>query len=184
MQRYDPTEAYLVARTSVGPGEDDCWLWTLKPDRDGYGVAHLAGRQWRAHRLSYTHYVGPIPDGHDLDHTCENRICVRPSHLEPVTNLENFVRKYLRQGRTREEAEKLAAFDREHVRREQEFKVKNREKRQAAAAAGVVAGTVVRRTTGRSAALWVVEEVRPSHGETVWLKIKSKTSGREELERV
>ena len=73
--------AYLDARISRGDGADDCWTWTLKPDRDGYGVASFGGRQWRAHRLSYTVHVGDIPDGHDLDHVCETRLCVRPSHL-------------------------------------------------------------------------------------------------------
>ncbi|WP_374460028.1 HNH endonuclease signature motif containing protein [Microbacterium sp.] len=104
------TGQYLASRTTVGPGPDDCWLWTNKPDRDGYGVAHAAGKQWRAHRLSYRFHVGPIPDGHELDHTCEVRLCVRPSHLAPVaSNFENFVSKYLRQGRAREAAEQLAA---------------------------------------------------------------------------
>lgn len=39
------TGRYLASRTIVGPGPDDCWLWTNEPDRDGYGVAHVAGKQ-------------------------------------------------------------------------------------------------------------------------------------------
>ena len=119
-----PIGDYLAARTAAGPGENDCWLWTNKPDRDGYGVATTTGKQWRAHRLSYRFHVGPIPDGHELDHTCEIRLCVRPSHLVPVaSNFENFVNKYVRQGRTREVAEQLAAWDVKHIEREHELKV-------------------------------------------------------------
>lgn len=36
--------------------------------------------------------VGPIPEGMDLDHTCRNRGCVNPEHLEPVTTQVNTLR--------------------------------------------------------------------------------------------
>lgn len=73
---------------------EECWVWRggLKPN--GYGQFGL-DRQRRsayAHRVAYTLYVGPIPDGLTLDHLCRNRRCVNPSHLEPVTAVENFRR--------------------------------------------------------------------------------------------
>lgn len=148
------TGQYLVARTVVGPGPDDCWLWTNRPDRDGYGVAHVAGKQWRAHRLSYRFYVGPIPDGHELDHTCEVRLCVRPSHIAPVaSNFENFVNKYLRQGRTRAVAEQLAAWDVKHIEREHELKVAFRRAATEAAERGIVVGARVVRSRRRDATI-------------------------------
>lgn len=33
-----------------------------------------------------------IPDDLQLDHLCRNRLCVNPSHLEPVTCRENVLR--------------------------------------------------------------------------------------------
>ena len=45
--------------------------------------------QMLAHRWSYEHFVGHIPDGLTIDHLCRNRRCVRPDHLEPVTSGEN-----------------------------------------------------------------------------------------------
>jgi hypothetical protein len=74
-----------------------CWLWTGTTGRDGYGkigVKRADGtwRSLRAHRVSYEIHVGPIPDGLHLDHLCRNRRCVRPDHLEPVTNRVNSLR--------------------------------------------------------------------------------------------
>jgi hypothetical protein len=45
-----------------------------------------------AHRIAYELVVGPIPGGLTLDHLCENRACVKPDHLEPVTMIENVKR--------------------------------------------------------------------------------------------
>ena len=40
----------------------------------------------------YELMVGPIPDGLVIDHVCNNRGCVRPDHLRPVTQRENILR--------------------------------------------------------------------------------------------
>ena len=68
---------------------DGCWLWTKSIDYGGYGRIGQRGVNARAHRVSYEHFVGPIPDGLSLDHLCRNRRCVNPDHLEPVTGSEN-----------------------------------------------------------------------------------------------
>lgn len=74
----------------------DCWVWTGARKTGGYGtVRKNDGRRkfsYSAHRASYEEFVGPIPDGLELDHLCRNRLCINPSHLEPVTRSENIRR--------------------------------------------------------------------------------------------
>lgn len=70
-----------------------CWTWTGSVLPSGYGkisTGPLAAQSGTtAHRAVYEAFVGPIPEGLHLDHLCRNRLCVRPDHLEPVTQAEN-----------------------------------------------------------------------------------------------
>lgn len=70
---------------------DTCWLWK-GAIANTYGSFSINGRMLKAHRLAYEHYIGKIQDGMFLDHLCRVRHCVRPDHLEPVTNRENMRR--------------------------------------------------------------------------------------------
>lgn len=69
-----------------------CWEWTGPLSTAGYGQLFIEGKNRPAHRISYEAHVGPIEDGLHIDHLCRNRKCVNPSHLEPVTPLENIMR--------------------------------------------------------------------------------------------
>ena len=72
---------------------ETCWLWTAAVNRvGGYGHFRVGLRTVYAHRLSYEWANGPIPDGLTIDHLCRVTTCVRPSHLEVVTNRENILR--------------------------------------------------------------------------------------------
>lgn len=72
------------------PELGQCWVWMPKPQKSGYGSFGVPGRSiGYAHRYSYELNIGPIPDGLHIDHVCRNRICVRPAHLEAVTQQEN-----------------------------------------------------------------------------------------------
>lgn len=93
---------------------DGCWLWTGAKVK-GYGRFKVwRDGRWthvRAHRWAYEALEGPIPPGIYPDHlchtndlacpggpTCPHRACVRPDHLEPVTDEENRRRANARRG--------------------------------------------------------------------------------------
>ena len=84
----DRFEKHFIPEPNSG-----CWLWlsaTIVSRRGGpYGTVGndvgLLPKQLLAHRASYTIYVGKISEGHDIDHACQNTLCVNPEHLEALT---------------------------------------------------------------------------------------------------
>lgn len=88
--RTEDVATYIDER--ISEDENGCWNWRLALNTGGYGLCFR--RDWRglAHRFTYTHLVGTIPDGMQLDHLCRKRACVNPDHLEPVTAATNVQR--------------------------------------------------------------------------------------------
>ena len=90
-------ERYLWSFVRVPAHPDGCWIWTgdQTPDNYGYGgfLRRLTpGRSSLAHRAVFELYHGEISPGLVLDHLCRVTLCVKPDHLEPVTNAENIRR--------------------------------------------------------------------------------------------
>lgn len=96
------TLARFLGKTKRSPS--GCWLWRGAATRD-YGTLWVNGRLEKAHRLSYEHFNGPIPDGMMVDHVCTTRMCVNPSHLEIVTNSSNQLRANQRRKEAAERTE-------------------------------------------------------------------------------
>ena len=82
----------FTAKTHIT--ESGCIEWTAARDRNGYPQLTLSGKSKYAHVVAYEHWVGPVPDGHEVDHLCRNRGCVNPTHLEAVTEFINKSRRY------------------------------------------------------------------------------------------
>lgn len=85
-------EKYLTRFDAKVDKTGDCWLWTGTRIDAGYGVVHRNGKRLYAHRVAYEDAIGPIPVGLVIDHLCRVKRCVRPEHLEPVTQAENVRR--------------------------------------------------------------------------------------------
>jgi hypothetical protein len=79
-----PAEERFVARVGIGDG---CWEWQgyrfiRRGHTTGYGKFGVTPTKTvQAHRYAYELWIGPIPDGMIVHHTCENYACVRPDHL-------------------------------------------------------------------------------------------------------
>ena len=78
--------------SKVDKRDDGCWEWTAYRMKNGYGTLRVATKGWLAHRFAYQEFVGPIPDGLEIDHLCRNRACVNPDHLEAVDHRTNLMR--------------------------------------------------------------------------------------------
>lgn len=107
--RNDPRPVMERFLSGVDTASNGCRLWTgtVNP-RTGYGMISIGGKDYYTHRLAYTLFVGPIPDGMVIDHTCHNRDasckrgdqclhrrCTNPEHLEPVPHRTNLIRSHL-----------------------------------------------------------------------------------------
>lgn len=69
--------------------ESGCWEYEGPRFANGYGQVKVDGTPRLAHRLMYENTHGPIKSGLVIRHKCDNKPCIRPSHLESGTPQEN-----------------------------------------------------------------------------------------------
>lgn len=89
-----PLEIRLMERVEM---RGECWIWTGQLFKDGYGAIGV-GRigPKRAHRVSYSVFVGEIPHGMLVCHKCDTPSCINPAHLSlgtPKDNTQDMIRK-------------------------------------------------------------------------------------------
>jgi hypothetical protein len=87
IRRNSPLESFYSVDTTSG-----CWNWLGAIDKTGYGHYTVGVKNYTSHKFVYTKYKGEVAKWLELDHTCNNRKCVNPEHLEPVTKLVNVRR--------------------------------------------------------------------------------------------
>ena len=69
-----------------------CWIWTGAKGKSGYGNIGINKKTYSIHRIVYEIEKGQIPIGYQIDHLCNNKICINPYHLEAKTPKENIIR--------------------------------------------------------------------------------------------
>lgn len=107
MNQADKLAALFWERADTSAGRDACWPWTGRTDQNGYGLVDIEinGRRTTttAHRVGWAVTIGRIfayklpawrPGGLELDHTCRNRSCVNPRHMDIVDHATNVQRSW------------------------------------------------------------------------------------------
>lgn len=92
-----PDRFWTHVNKSAGP--DGCWNWTAATSA-GRGRVYVAGRTVYAYRHAWFLTHGEeIPTGAAACHTCDNPICVNPSHIFLGAQRDNML-DAARKGRT------------------------------------------------------------------------------------
>lgn len=74
--------------------ETGCWIWDRSVVNTGYGQLMVregsGSRKLLAHRASYLAFVGDIPAGYVIAHSCDRKRCCAPYHLRADTQSNNL----------------------------------------------------------------------------------------------
>jgi len=95
-------EKRLIDRSKRSGG---CLEWLGRINPLGYGIFKIRSLEMKGlttkktknsyfscgvHRVAYKTWVGDIPEGNYVLHTCDNRKCIEPSHMFLGTHLDNM----------------------------------------------------------------------------------------------
>lgn len=88
----------LMEKLTRTDDPEACWEWSGRRDSRGYGRIHVSDqpdqpvkcREQLTHRTMWVLTHGPIPDGIEVCHRCDNPPCGNPAHLFLGTHRENM----------------------------------------------------------------------------------------------
>lgn len=97
---------YKVSHTKAGWKSNcrvdinGCWIWKFMISDRGYARIQYMGKCCRASRVAYILFKGPIPEGYEIAHSCDNKKCVNPKHLFAKTHSMNIKEWWTRMTKT------------------------------------------------------------------------------------
>lgn len=101
--KYNDMGERIIANSVIRRETGDCWVWIaarVRASGNYYGKISVYVKEAKksvsklAHRISYEFFKGvTLSPEIQLDHTCQNTLCVNPEHLEEVDNRENTIRR-------------------------------------------------------------------------------------------
>jgi hypothetical protein len=124
------------------------WPFTRVPGPRPYGQVQYQQRLWLTHRLSFTLHSGPIPEGMQVCHRCDNPPCVNPNHLFLGTRRDNMQdsvskgRNFVPRGNSNKKS-KLTEDDIRYIRENHVPMTRNKGPKPLAMKFGVSVGTIV-----------------------------------------
>lgn len=92
LMRLNGYTAYEKVMIKSEEQENGCRIFKGCILYHGYGQIRDGDKMKMAHRVTFEHKKGKVPDGFEIDHLCRNRACVNPEHMEIVTHVENVRR--------------------------------------------------------------------------------------------
>src|SRR5215472_6244556 len=81
-----PTDIWKRIKRQSERTSNGCLVWQGSINSSGYGqIAPPNSKSKILHRVVWQMLFGPIPKGYQLHHTCENKRCWNPDHLELIS---------------------------------------------------------------------------------------------------
>jgi len=116
---FKTTKEYFDGSYEVCP-TSGCWNWNRSMYSFGYGrIPIKINGKWAhrpAHRIGYILLVGPIPEGMQANHKCDNRRCVNPAHIYIGTQKQNVRDCILRNRNSKGEKHPISLLSEDSVR--------------------------------------------------------------------